>query len=312
MVLAWLLASTLGGLTFEVENCVGLDTESVLDELELELAPILRSSTRAYGVSLRCADESVELTIQDPITAKRVSRAIVDPGRGDEDRARIIALAAARLFTISWTELALPEAPAAKPAELHVDLQPEERRAAELHVRRQTRPAAVHALGIGAVLGWAGSADGGMQGGLELNYALKVGPRFELVQGLGYYAAGASRGLGSVYAGSVLVSSGGRWVSDSGARDALYVGALAKAGWQDMRGFREDGEAGGHLGNFLVAAQGEGGWRHNRSRPIELGLAGGWSFGGAIGRNPDGQVYFGGPFGALVFRTWWQLRPSQR
>ena len=90
------------------EGCGDLDTNEVALVLELELEEQAGSweELTPPPVRLACESDAIGIAVSDPITSKRLERAIPRPRA--EGLERSIALAISQLFLTSWLELLLP------------------------------------------------------------------------------------------------------------------------------------------------------------------------------------------------------------
>ena len=90
------------------ESCGALDANEVALVLELELEEQAGSwdELSAPPVHLSCDEDTVAIAVSDPITGKRLERAIPRPAT--EGLERSIALAVSQLFLTSWLELLMP------------------------------------------------------------------------------------------------------------------------------------------------------------------------------------------------------------
>jgi hypothetical protein len=83
--------------------------ESLRPEVEriarLELHATSTSPGVATPIGLACSEDEVHITVDDPITGKRVDRTVSLSGVEARDRARLLALAIAELVRSSWLEL---------------------------------------------------------------------------------------------------------------------------------------------------------------------------------------------------------------
>lgn len=96
------------------DSCPNLQSAEIERVLDLELAAVTKAWTadEHLGVELTCDAESVRIVADDPVTEKRLSRAIpLASLRSDADRT--VALIASQLFLTSWAERLL--APRATP-----------------------------------------------------------------------------------------------------------------------------------------------------------------------------------------------------
>ncbi len=222
-------------ISVRARECGELDTNAISLVLELELEDMAGSweELAAPPVSLECTGERLRIAVDDPVTGKRLERAIPEPGSTGEGRERAIALAVSQLFLTSWLELLLPRDqrfPLPERPEAEVQAATDRARQAVAHATPE-RPAPPPARPRGRVSlsGGARLRDprhalvtlvGGVRVGLELD------ARWHLFAQAGYEQGEASRGRGTVglRAGDFGVGAGVRVpLSDRWALEARAV-----------------------------------------------------------------------------------------
>jgi hypothetical protein len=97
-------------VSLDVDPCTGLDDAVVRHLVELELGTPLakRSSPDLTRLAARCDADGVFLVVDDPVTAKSLSRRIDLLHEPASTGARLLALAGVELVAASWNELAEP------------------------------------------------------------------------------------------------------------------------------------------------------------------------------------------------------------
>jgi len=123
----------------EAAGCEDLDTAELATLLDLELSEMVGSweDIEAPPVELECGADQIVIAVEDPITSKRLSRAIPRPDGPMRGRERALALAISQLFVTSWLELLVP----AERRGFTVDaLPPEEVQAATERAREEIAP----------------------------------------------------------------------------------------------------------------------------------------------------------------------------
>jgi hypothetical protein len=97
-----------------------------VDELErlvrLELSSVLLASgpAPAYRVTIECSADRVHIQLDDPLTGKRLERAVAAPPADQPEPERVVALTVAQLYRASWLELVVEDDPPLAPAD-HVE-----------------------------------------------------------------------------------------------------------------------------------------------------------------------------------------------
>jgi hypothetical protein len=86
----------------EIRRIVGIELRATLD------ADDATPAADTTHVRVTCAERLAELTVDDAITGKSLSRSIDIEAASPNSRARLIALAVAELVSASWTELETP------------------------------------------------------------------------------------------------------------------------------------------------------------------------------------------------------------
>lgn len=98
------------GVSVEAEGCGTLDTSEVERLVALDLASVIDERQGPFPpVRVTCAGNKMRITIEDPVTAKKLERELPLPtGKGRE---RTFALAISQLYLTSWAELVMPPPP---------------------------------------------------------------------------------------------------------------------------------------------------------------------------------------------------------
>jgi hypothetical protein len=140
-------------LAINLADCGSLAADRISRQLRLERGEVLRQlkSDQLLRVAIVCGPSQTMIAITDPLTQKRVERAIPTPGAG-ADPERVLAIAASQLMLASWLELLTEPEASDAPGE------PDEPGAAEGAARRMAVVAARHAvprrsLGLGVAAG---------------------------------------------------------------------------------------------------------------------------------------------------------------
>jgi hypothetical protein len=92
----------------EVERCPNLGRRDVERLLEIELIALARTDAR-IAVRLVCADEAIEIHIEDLAGDRSIFRSIAQSDRSQPADARQVALATSELLFGTWTDLRRPE-----------------------------------------------------------------------------------------------------------------------------------------------------------------------------------------------------------
>ena len=103
-------ASAEPKVAVDAVGCGDLDTAELATLLDLELSDMAGAweEIDAPPVELECGDEDIVIAVTDPITSKRLQRAIPRPDGPLAGRERALALAISQLFVTSWLELLVP------------------------------------------------------------------------------------------------------------------------------------------------------------------------------------------------------------
>lgn len=96
-----------GPVEVEVRGCASVDPEEVERIVQAEVGAGRRPSEhgRTTRLDVRCLGPTVALTVHDPITRKRLERAVSVETTDSRAQARLVAIAAAELLLASWAEL---------------------------------------------------------------------------------------------------------------------------------------------------------------------------------------------------------------
>jgi hypothetical protein len=93
-------------LAINLAGCGSLAADRISRQLRLERGEVLRrlKTDQLLRVAIVCGPSQTMIAITDPLTHKRVERAIPTPGAG-ADPERVLAIAASQLMLASWLEL---------------------------------------------------------------------------------------------------------------------------------------------------------------------------------------------------------------
>lgn len=214
----WLVcpgAAKAGELAVDAAGCEGLDAERLSMLLRIEVAPVLEANPQMpdLAVAVTCEGEQMRLAVRDPVTDKRLERAMPAPQPADPERERVVALAAAQLFRASWAELIAAPAEEAESVAAPDPETPEARAAVEVIEQESRETRGPHELSLHALVRWRdlGAPVLMNHGGLRYGYRL---PRGFLVWGEAMGGFGrASRRLGFVNVVDVIGALGAGWRS---------------------------------------------------------------------------------------------------
>ncbi len=285
-------AGGAGGVPVQLsfESCADSLAPEVdrIARIELHAAHVGEGSATQIGVE--CAGDDVKLTVDDPLTGKRVERSVSLASVAQESRARLLALAIAELVRSSWIELQFRRRPVLPiPAR------------APVSVEQQDLARAIAAAPPTAV--WGGYA------AVEALFVPSVGsPIFGLTLGVQRSIApwGFVEGGVSGWDGTAERSSGTVAIREIAVDPAIGVHAdfvdLAlgvRVCWTSLAGtpiggaFRGESISGLSAGPMVAASVGIIG-------PLRLWVRGGWIVQGERGIVAgDSDVNLGGAFGSI-------------
>jgi len=193
-------------------TCQGLNAALVHKLLRIELSTVLNSKPHDLRVHVSCKGHRATVRIVDTLTHKTVQRQFAV--RHDRpDLERVIALASAQLFVVSWLELLTPASPHRPP--------PAGARATVHAARRVARRAVQEGLGWRPTLG--------LEGAVSLR---------DLARPMGVYGTALRFGveLGrSWQLTGALTFAGGRAARQPGEVELLLPGARLGALWRWFR-----------------------------------------------------------------------------
>ena len=98
-------------VAFTFEGCDPALATQVERIARIELHATHDGSDVVTRLGLACSDDAARLTVDDPVTSKRVERTVALAAVAPEGRARLLALAIAELARSSWLELAITPIP---------------------------------------------------------------------------------------------------------------------------------------------------------------------------------------------------------
>lgn len=256
MVVAWLAvaapaaAEPAARVVVHSEGCEGLTQTEVARLLDLELAQVTSEIRQGppLEVGLHCAGERLTITVDDPLTRKRLARDVPAPTR-EPGRERVVALAISQLFAASWLELlaATPPPPPppddTAPAPEATALEAARRVAERSTEAEPSRPRRSLELLVGAgVRGRALESEGRLAAArTELLLRGWLRPSVGLVALVGWDVGQSTRRLGQVRGHAITAGGGLAWSVRPGQ---VGVGGqvVIAGGWARVRGVpREPG-----------------------------------------------------------------------
>ncbi len=280
--------ATEASATVDSSRCVGLDAREVARLLDLELSTMRHGgdSTPPFDLELTCAGATMQMTLVDPTTSKRLERSIPmpSPGPGSE---RVVALAASQLLVASWLELLAsppdPEVPAPLPQPRP---SPMARRVARQRIEVPKAQADAR-LGLDAGMTVRDLRRPTVLFGVGGAAALWMLPRFSAGLEAGFEHGTASRDTGSVSLWLSWIGVGAGWRESLSPHVDWEVFALAGPAFVQLNG-RPNSTA--FVGKSATSVSGQV-WLRTGPRmhagPLGLGLAvcAGW-----LATAPDGTV----------------------
>lgn len=285
-------------VVFSFEGCDESLSPQVerIARIELHAAPALnRDRDAVTRIGVACADNDVQLAVDDPITGKRVERTVSLAAIAPEGHGRLLALAIAELVRSSWLEVEITPAPVLAPASVPTVSVEQKQRALEVALERKQRPlwafAAIDGLYIPTVgtplLGLALGAHG------ELRRP-PVHPLF--VEGtLSGWDGATSRSSGLITIRQLAFDGTlGLHASVVDLALGLRVGWTTLAGSPSASRLRGDSVSGIFVGPLLTA-------RVRIVGPLEVGVRTGWLLHGERGTvSGDSDVTVGGYWASLA------------
>ncbi len=232
--------------------------ESLVPEVEriarIELHSALSTGEQS-GVSTRidlgCEGLDVKITVDDPLTGKRVERTVSLAAVPQADRPRLLALAIAELVRSSWIELELtptPVLPVAKPEEATADQKEQARTLAATGRRlRWSGYAAVEGLLIPSV--------GRPILGVSLGTQIEIVPRLYFDGGVSAWDGVTERATGAITVRQIALDPGlGLHLPIVDLALAARVGWASLTGSPSVAGFRGDTTSGFVFGPLVAAS----------------------------------------------------------
>jgi hypothetical protein len=246
------------------------------------------ASTR---IELGCEGLDAKITVDDPLTGKRVERTVSLAGVPEADRARLLALAIAELVRSSWIELELsprPILPVAKPAEVTLE-QREQARSVAVTGRR------VQWHGYAAIEGLFIPSVGRPILGASLGAQIELPWKLYFDGGVSAWDGVTERATGAITVRQIALDPG------LGFRLPIVDLALAaRVGWANLTGspsvagYRGDTTSGFVFGPLLAASAPIVG-------PLRVWLKAGWLLQTERGLVAgDSDVVVGGPWASLA------------
>jgi hypothetical protein len=271
---------------FSFEGC----SESLAPEVERIARIELHAATERGGaptqVGLVCDGDEARLTVDDPLTGKRVDRTVSLASVPPPGRARLLALALAELVRSSWIELDLepsPVLPLARPEPVTVEDKEQARRVAI--AAQRTSPWRAYA----ALEGLYAPTVGRPVLGLSLGAAYEIARPFFVDAGISAWDGATERSTGAVTVRQIAFDP-----SVGIALPVVEVALGVRIGWASLTGSpSEAGLRGGTTAGFvfgpLLAASAR------IVGPLRLWLRTGWLLESARGTVAgDSDVVVGG------------------
>jgi hypothetical protein len=281
-------------MTIAFDGCA----DSLVPEVEriarIELHSGLSGSNEAGAstrIELGCEGLDAKITVDDPLTGKRVERTVSLAGVPEADRARLLALAIAELVRSSWIELELaprPILPVAKPD------------AVTLEQREQARSLAVNGRrvpwhGYAAVDGLFIPSVGRPILGASLGVQVELPWRLYFDGGVSAWDGVTERATGAITIRQVALDPGvGFRLPVVDVALAARVGWASLTGSPSVAGFRGDTTSGFVFGPLVAASAAIVG-------PLRVWLRAGWLLQKERGLvSGDSDVVVGGPWASLA------------
>jgi hypothetical protein len=236
----------------------------------IELHAAAESGRTTTRIALACVEDDARITIQDPLTGKRVERTVSLATVTPRDRPRLLALALAELARSSWIELETNPTPVL-PVPERVEAPPAQKEEARVvAVASRTRAAGLW-RGDATIEGMVMPSVGSLIGGVSLGVSRELAASPFFVGGsVAGWEGSADRASGSVTVRQLTLDLG------AGFRSSRFEVALgARVGWASLSGaasaadFRGDTVSGVVAGPELAASAGIVG-------PLRVWLRSGW------------------------------------
>lgn len=282
------------------EGCGALDSAEVGRLLELELRYVTAEIREGppLQVHLVCDAERLEITVTDPLTRKRIERAIPAPPARD-GRERIVALAISQLYSASWLELLLPPPPP-EIEPLEPPPPPAAVRAAKRTAVEDTTPQRAYELMLGAGVRGRSLESGEPFAASRVDALFRawLAPSVAVVAFAGWDFGQTLRGLGQLRGHALAAGGGLGWRYNPGQVAGVGGHILVGSGWARITGRpssndAQPGRISGPTGELMTGIGPR--IRSGRFR-LDVDFET-----GAMLRTPEAQVETRDPGGAIVF-----------
>ena len=277
-------------MEFSFEECAKPLPDEVERIARIELHAPRECAGPATEIGVACAGDDVRLTVDDPLTGKRVERTVSLAAVAELGRARLLALAVAELVRSSWMELEFrktPALPVAAPVDVPVALKERARAIAVASDRPTWRgDASVEALIVPSV--------GRPILGLSLAAQHDVAPSIFVEGAASAWDGVTERATGAIAVRQIALDPAIGW-----RVSILDLSLGARVGWVELSGtpvgagFRGDTTSGVVFGPQAVLSLGV-------AAPLRLWLRSGWLIHGERGVVAgDSDVVVGGVYVAV-------------
>lgn|GEM_PF-1292792 len=282
------------------EGCGALDSTEVGRLLELELRYVTAEIREGppLQVNLVCDAERLEITVTDPLTRKRIERAIPAPPE-QAGRERIVALAISQLYSASWLELLLPPPPA-EIEPLEPPPPPSAVRAAKRTAIEETTPKRAYEVLLGAGVRGRSLESGEPFAASRVDALFRawLAPSVAVVAFAGWDFGQTLRGLGQLRGHAIAAGGGLGWRYNPGQVAGVGGHILVGSGWARVAGRPSSNDArpgsiSGPTGELMTGIGPR--IRSGRFR-LDVDFET-----GAMLRTPEAQVETRDPGGSIVF-----------